>query len=263
MKRNAKQLKRPFELSWFVQQAAASAGHKIAENPALTGGSVAFAVVMFFVSTNALFYQPMAHKDAFFVTRSMAKYQAPDLPKPTALAKQPEGKTDVFAITTQSDAETQVAASDPTLLNVQSALSELRMYSGTIDGLSGPKTRAAIAKFQKQAGLEPTGVVDPLLIDAIRTASIPEAKIPLPTKKAVPQEAFPRADSNAMSANQVELIQAGLKAFGNDSILVDGKVGGKTTDAIREFQSLFKLEISGNPNVEVLKKLQEIGLVAK
>ena len=263
MKRNAKQLKKPFELSRYASQAGAIAGHKIAENPVLTGGSVAFAVVMFFVSTNALYYQPMAHKDAFFITRSMAKYHAPDLPKPTALAKQPEGKTDVFAITSESAAETQVAASDPTLLNVQSALSELRIYSGTIDGLSGPKTRAAIAKFQKQAGLEPTGVVDPLLIDAIRTASIPATKIPLPSKKEVLQEVSDGADNTAMTAGQIELIQAGLKAFGNDAILVDGKVGGKTADAIREFQSLFKLEMSGNPNMEVLKKLQEIGLVAK
>ena len=53
-----------------------------------------------------------------------------------------------------------------------------------------------------------------------------------------------------------------MKAFGNESIDVDGRIGTKTRDAIREFQDLFKLTVSGEPNREVLEKLQEIGLVA-
>lgn len=260
MKRNAKQLKRQPGYADVAGHFAAIAGQKIANNPMVTGGSVAFAVVMFFVSSNALFYQPMAHKDAFFATRSMANYQAPDLPKPVSMVMATDRNTDTFAIT--DDSRPEVAAADPTLVDVQSALAQLQIYSGSIDGLSGPKTRAAIAKFQKQAGLEPTGEVDPMLIDAIRTASIPEVKVPTTKPKAPKQEAFPTNDSNGLSSKQISLIQAGLKSFGNDKISIDGKVGDDTVSAVREFQTLFEMDVTGQPDKQLLAKLKEIGLVA-
>ena len=260
MKRNAKQLKRQPTYSDVAVHFAAIAGQKIADNPVITGGSIAFAVVMFFVSSNALFYQPMAHKDTFFATRSMANYHAPDLPKPVSAIKASDGNTDTFAIA--DDSQPEVVAVDPTLIDVQSALAQLQIYSGSIDGITGPKTRAAIAKFQKQAGLEPTGEVDPMLIDAIRTASIPAVKVPTSKPKTTKPEAFPANDTNGLSSKQISLIQAGLKSFGNDKINIDGKVGEDTVSAVREFQSLFKMDVTGQPDKQLLAKLKEIGLVA-
>ncbi len=261
MKRNAKQLKRQPTYGDVAGHFVAVAAQKMAENPTATGGSVAFAVVMFFVSSNALFYQPMAHKDAFFTTRSMANYHAPALPKPISMGRISNGKTDTFAITDDSQADD--ATADSTLASVQSALAQLQIYSGSIDGITGPKTRAAITAFQKQAGLEPTGEVDPTLIDAIRTASIPAIKVPMPKPKTPKPEAFPANDTNGLSSKQISLVQAGLKSFGNDNISIDGKVGDDTVGAVREFQSLFKMEVTGRPDKQLLAKLKEIGLVAR
>ena len=56
-------------------------------------------------------------------------------------------------------------------------------------------------------------------------------------------------------------VQAGLKAFGNGKMEVDGKMGAKTRAAIREFQSLFGLAVTGEPSAEVYAKMREIGLV--
>ena len=53
-----------------------------------------------------------------------------------------------------SDDPAQVVA------NVQSALQEQGFYQGDIDGVLGPQTRAALAEYQSQQGLEPTGLVD-------------------------------------------------------------------------------------------------------
>ena len=294
MARNAK---RPKHQPGYMDVAGillAGAGQRISDNPAIAGSSVAFAVVMFYVASNALYYQPFQHKDALFSTRSMKAYAAPDLPKPMASLTNGDAGTQSFKVTRETAMSAAKTLSDPTLADIQTALAQLKMYSGSVDGLPGPKTRAAIAKFQQEAGLEPTGEIDPLLLDAIRTASIPADKVPSPVLKAKQAKAKPvvkeivaqempkpapksvKAEttqtsappksgdmsSGGMSSDDVLRLQAGLKAFGNDAIDVDGKIGTKTRDAIREFQSLFQLTVSGEPNREVLDKLQEIGLVA-
>ena len=68
--------------------------------------------------------------------------------------------------------------------------------------------------------------------------------------------------STAMNDAEIAKIQAGLKSFGNDDIGIDGKVGAKTRLAVREFQTLFQLTVTGEPNREVFDKLLEIGLIA-
>jgi peptidoglycan hydrolase-like protein with peptidoglycan-binding domain len=240
-------------------------GARAAENPVATGGTVAFAVVMFFVSSNALFYQPFQHKDAFFQTRSMKNYEAPILPKVSVNTQRDGAKTEQFKIARESGSDA-IAETNLQLVDIQSALASMKLYNGTIDGLPGPKTREAIANFQQQAGLEPTGEVDPLLVDAIRTASIPVEKIPAPRVKKQAADPLPEVaavqTSAGLSEGDIKKLQAGLKAFGNESIDIDGKVGGKTKQALLEFQELFKLTKTGAADQETLSKLQEIGLVS-
>jgi N-acetylmuramoyl-L-alanine amidase len=47
---------------------------------------------------------------------------------------------------------------------VQSALYELGYYNGPLDGAIGPMSRLAIANFQADNGLEPTGIIDETLL---------------------------------------------------------------------------------------------------
>ena len=49
---------------------------------------------------------------------------------------------------------------DQVIANVQSALQEQGYYQGEIDGLLGPQTRAAIADYQRNNGLEETAAID-------------------------------------------------------------------------------------------------------
>ena len=55
-------------------------------------------------------------------------------------------------------------------------------------------------------------------------------------------------------------VQAGLRAFGNKDIKLDGIVGGQTRSAIKEFQALFRLPETGEPDKVVYDKMREIGL---
>jgi hypothetical protein len=52
----------------------------------------------------------------------------------------------------------------------QGVLRDLGLYDGALDGIQGPKAMAAIAKFQKQAGIAETGVLDAATHDAIVAA---------------------------------------------------------------------------------------------
>ena len=49
----------------------------------------------------------------------------------------------------------------PTGLEIQTALKNLGLYTGTIDGKIGPMTRKAVSAFQKANGLTPDGKVGP------------------------------------------------------------------------------------------------------
>ncbi|SHO60243.1 Peptidoglycan-binding (PGRP) domain of peptidoglycan hydrolases-containing protein [Pseudoxanthobacter soli DSM 19599] len=54
-----------------------------------------------------------------------------------------------------------VRAPDQTVLNAQTALKYFGFYNGSVDGVSGPGTRQAIAAFQAKVGEEPTGKLTP------------------------------------------------------------------------------------------------------
>ena len=128
-----------------------------------------------------------------------------------------------------------------------------------MDGLVGPQTRKAVEDYQKLAGLDVSGEISEDLLrdlatqaptgtDAVAPAPRPAPSTPASTEVAAP------------SSEDVARIQAGLRAFGHDGIEIDGVVGMKTKSAIREFQSLFGLPVTGEPDLALSEKMREIGL---
>jgi peptidoglycan hydrolase-like protein with peptidoglycan-binding domain len=81
------------------------------------------------------------------------------------------------------------------------------------------------------------------------------AAVPVPIPASVPANAPVQAPDA-----RIIKIQAGLKAFGNDDMQLDGVVGARTKAAIKEFQSLFGLPETGEPDEVVYVKMREIGL---
>lgn len=63
-----------------------------------------------------------------------------------------------------------VASLDPTFVrSVQIELVERGYYHGGIDGLAGPRTRAAVDAFQRDAGLVVNGAMDQQLLQELRS----------------------------------------------------------------------------------------------
>jgi peptidoglycan hydrolase-like protein with peptidoglycan-binding domain len=257
MARSAKQPRAVKRQSSAFEEGAIALGGMISRNPVLVGGSTAFLVTLFYVSANALWYQPFPHAGAFFATRSIEDF-------PRAGADEPETTINIVR---------PAVKSDPTVEQVQGILKDLDFYSGTVDGISGPNTRKAIQAYQQKVGLPATGEIDAVLLDQLgakqTTAAIPHpvprpvdsAMAPAAASAPVPIPASAPADAAAQVPDaRIIKIQAGLKAFGNDDMQLDGVVGARTKAAIKEFQSLFGLPQTGEPDEVVYVKMREIGL---
>ena len=268
MARSAKQPKAVKRRSNAFQDGAVAVGGMISRNPVLVGGSTAFLVTLFYVSANALWYQPFPHAGAFFATRNFQGF-------PHTASDEPET---TFNIERTSAAPSPVKG-DPVVEQVQGILKDLDFYPGTVDGISGPNTRKAIQAYQQKVGLNASGEIDALLLDQLgatpKTASVPRPQPRPDTQAAVPvslQTSSGQTNSGQATAGQADAgptqgpdprivkIQAGLKAFGNDDMQLDGVVGARTKAAIKEFQSLFGLPQTGEPDEIVYVKMREIGL---
>ncbi|RWP51693.1 peptidoglycan-binding protein [Mesorhizobium sp.] len=255
MARSAKQPKAVKRRGNAFQGGAVAVGSLISRNPVLVGGSTAFLVTLFYVSANALWYQPFPHAGAFFATRSIEGF-------PRADADEPETTINIV----RPGPAPAPIKSDPVVEQVQGILKDLDFYSGTVDGISGPNTRNAIQAYQQKVGLNASGEIDSVLLDQLGATPTASTVVPHPAPRphdmaAIPVSASAPADASAQAPDaRIIKIQAGLKAFGNDDMQLDGVVGARTKAAIKEFQSLFGLPETGEPDEVVYVKMREIGL---
>jgi len=268
MARSAKQPKAVKRRDNAFQDGAVALGGMISRNPVLVGGSTAFLVTLFYVSANALWYQPFPHAGAFFATRSIEGF-------PHTASDEPET---TFNIVRPSGAPAPIKG-DPVVEQVQGILKDLDFYPGTVDGISGPNTRKAIQAYQQKVGLNASGEIDALLLDQLGATPKTAAVVPRPQPRPDMPAAVPvslqtnsgQTDAGQTDAGQTNAapqapdarivkIQAGLKAFGNDDMRLDGVVGARTKAAIKEFQSLFGLPQTGEPDEITYVKMREIGL---
>lgn len=235
----------------IVQRGAVAAGDLVSRNPVLVGGSTAFLVTLFYVSANALWYQPFPHSSAFFATRSQQ-----DFP----VVEQTEPETTINIVRPDPDAAPapERPRGDPVVRQVQSILRDLGFYSAEPDGLTGPNTRDAIAAYQGKVGLPPTGSIDDALLNQLGAGQA--AAVPVPASRDDLTGSVRLDLGPASASSQIVKIQAGLRAFGNTDIQMDGIAGARTKAAIREFQSIFGLAVSGEPDAAVYIKMREVGL---
>lgn len=251
------------ESSSPLGEALAAVGGVLARNPMLVGGTTAFIVALSYVSANAIWYQPHFHSGAFFATRDHNYVGPPD----------PAMQETTIKIERQGEVQVPRPKADPVVERVQGILQSMNLYAGTVDGVDGPNTRKAVEVYRKTMGMAAGGIDDALLEQLgakDMTAAIePEVALPEEPDFAVPPEPMPKPDlisakieaaAGPVSDPTIMKIQAGLKAFGNEGMEVDGVIGSKTKAGIREFQSLFGLPVTGEPSEEVYAKMREIGL---
>ena len=136
---------------------------------------------------------------------------------------------------------------DAKVERVQRILHKKGLYTGKIDGVTGPATRAAMAAYRKENGIIESENAEQAILDHVRY------------KKQLSAAAdFKAPEKDGLSEKTIGLIQTGLSELGYDPGPVDGQVGEKTKEAIRDFQRDRSLEPTGLVSEELLGELRNV-----
>jgi peptidoglycan hydrolase-like protein with peptidoglycan-binding domain len=123
------------------------------------------------------------------------------------------------------------AAAGPKVAAVQVALKRLGLYNATVDGVRGPMTKAAIARFQRRRGLSVDGVVGPQ------------------TRRAFGKRGRPVFGTRTMKLGDrgwdVAAMQYILARRGYPPGAIDAVFGPMTDGALRNFQRAYGLSADG------------------
>jgi hypothetical protein len=245
-------------LGGFGLRGAGAFGGVVGRYPVIAGGVAVFCAIFGSVAANALWYQTGVHPSPILRTRDPnSPYQIPGR-RPFLRAQQADaGNVTTFRIERQATpdanaASARSAAAPATAAVVQAAV------PATSDGAS-PKAGGGKAAKAVTAGI-PTErpvvkvsagdqTVDPVAV-AIQSA-----------EKDMRSGAAPRPPPSEVASkiNIVTQIQKGLSNIAYTNVSIDGIAGDQTRAAIRRFQKHYRLPETGEPEMAVLKKLQDIG----
>ncbi len=134
--------------------------------------------------------------------------------------------------TTSTTAPPTVPATATTYV-VQTDLTALGYFSGVIDGIAGDETRAAIASFQSDAGIEADGEFGPVTDAAL----------------------FPLLQDDAPYVETVQETLAALELYTGP---IDGDFGAGTRAAVERFQESCELEPTGELDIATRLCLFEV-----
>lgn len=139
---------------------------------------------------------------------------------------------------------------DPMVEAVQRELAAAGLYDGAVDGVAGRKTKLAIEAYEQQNGMEVTGLAAQSLIEHIRyTRAVASAA---DYTGSVSPAATPVEDE------AVKRVQTGLSELGYDAGDADGAIGGKTEEAIKQFQRDRGLAQSGEITEDMMDELAKL-----
>lgn len=136
--------------------------------------------------------------------------------------------------------------------DLQRGLRALGFYDGPVDGIDGPRTRMAIAAYQKANGLDGSGVADQALYRQVRLASRDLAPVP----PVPPVRRAPDADKRILAVQKV------LAELGYAPGRIDGRLGSQTRAAIERFERDHKMKVSGQISAAFMRKLSAMSGVA-
>lgn len=139
----------------------------------------------------------------------------------------------------------QTQADRQAIAHVQSELQQLGYQVGSVDGVWGPESRAAMANFQQTKGLPATGQPDQASLNALAVAASSVAP-------AATAAAPPPAPTQLPSIAQV---QTELRQLGYYRGRVDGIWGRQTRSAMAQFQRSQGLRPTGQGDVRTMNAL--------
>ncbi|UTO27744.1 peptidoglycan-binding domain-containing protein [Bartonella harrusi] len=234
------------------------------KNTLLFAGLILFTISFVFVSFNALFSQMIMHQDVF--TKMKFAFDS-DIEQNSSLPGKEEKTRAVsrdasvsFLIPLQNNLSSPALLENT--LKMQKKLAKLGFYDGPLDGIEGPKTRRAIALWKQQTAHEMQKNI------LLKTATDEIAILIRRSEREMTNETtrindVPRLKENVSEPLVVDIIrvQKALRIFGHNEVIITGIEDHKTTEALKQFQKMFDLPITGKTDHTVLMKMHEVGLL--
>ncbi len=146
------------------------------------------------------------------------------------------------------------------VIAVQQKLKELGFYSGSVDGVYGTGSIAAVKKFQQQNGLTADGLVGSRTYTALMSASTGSSSNSGSDNSSSSSDSTSGQDyaegtlSYGSSGTEVKKLQQALKALGYN-VSADGSYGALTQMAVTQFQKRNGLTADGVAGSATLKLL--------
>jgi peptidoglycan hydrolase-like protein with peptidoglycan-binding domain len=221
--------------------------------------AVGFAVgafVMTAILINVLFMQSGSHPAPIFKSASAAIKTLNSDTKPGTVA--PMRRVEPIP----APAPPKLAAASPRtpgeiIMDIQRELARRGYYDGTLDGLYGPKTDAAIRDFEHASGLKPSTQPNEALLQAIIRSPSKAAK-GVTGSTSMLRPSAPRNDQMiepAVASPRVVALQRALAEFGYGQIKSSGIVDADTQRAIERFERERKLPVTGQVSDVVVREL--------
>ena len=135
--------------------------------------------------------------------------------------------------------EATQAAVENAVVRLQVELKNAGFAPGTPDGHFGSKTKTALKKYQKDQGLQESGVADSATWKAMNKSS-----------------SGIQAGVGAKTAAQIKQLQQALIGLGFLTGKADGAYGSKTREAVRSFQKAYGLGADGSAGPDTMTALK-------
>lgn len=193
------------------------------------------------VFTNALFLQKGPHPAPIFATR------VPVQAVPMAPPRPQSAPTNVVISAPAAPADA-VQSRTQLITDIQRELNRRGYYDGTLDGIWGARTDAAVRDFMQVSGVRLNGEASEGLLRAILSSGAKRASAEAPRGN------DPIADLIAPS-KRVLAVQRALADFGYGQIKPTGLYDPETRQAIEKFERDRRLPVSGQISDRVVREL--------
>jgi peptidoglycan hydrolase-like protein with peptidoglycan-binding domain len=151
-------------------------------------------------------------------------------------------------MTTRAGQGDDASPRDDLVRAIQTELKSLGYYSGTLDGIAGAGTSAAIRAFQSAIGIAESPAATFELLSKLRAARRGELKL-----AAMPAVEPPHRDE------RIAAVQTALSRSAYGQLTADGVFGPDTRDAIIRFQRDNGLPVTGTISDALILELRSAG----
>ena len=230
----------------------AKTGHMIGRHPREFVALVMTTVATGWIFTNALFLQKGPHPAPIFATRVVTRAAVPlapprpQLPGPAPIAAP---MPTAAPVTTPAPATAEQNRGQ-LVSNIQRELNRRGYYDGTVDGVWGARTDAAVRDFAQATGAKVTADANDALLRAIMAAPARHTATPARTNDPI---AALIAPSGRMLA-----VQRALNDFAYGPVKPTGLYDADTRAAIERFERARGMPVTGQVSDRLVRELSSV-----